>query len=402
MKESKKHKYRIIAVLIAGIAIAAFLKSWKQTNLNGNLLKRSEAGEGSKEIELIARSGREEAEISFSLEEHEYTQEELREQETDFDAQLEKNVLNDNSSFLSITQPLNFVEEISGYPFEMQYHTEPDGLFLRNGEIRQDLSLPVSGTLYIEITCSGYEKTKTVPIMIAEQKEDDFEKRIRSILEDTETETRQSIYMELPDSLEGQKVTYQLKKGKDTYLPLLLLPVAGALFLWGDRFDETEKRKKHKAVLRESYPELAIKISMLIQAGFTPRGAMERIGRQYLNECKEGRRLPNPLYDEIIATLREMGSGISEKDAYENLSNRCSLPEVSRLCSLLIRNLKRGSEGLGNEIRREGHNALLSRKEIFQKRGEIAGTKLLLPMMLYLLIVMVLILYPAFNAFSAF
>ena len=62
MKESKKHKYRIIAVLIAGIAIAAFLKSWKQTNLNGNLLKRSEAGEGSKEIELIARSGREEAE----------------------------------------------------------------------------------------------------------------------------------------------------------------------------------------------------------------------------------------------------------------------------------------------------------------------------------------------------
>ena len=97
-----------------------------------------------------------------------------------------------------------------------------------------------------------------------------------------------------------------------------------------------------------------------------------------------------------------MGSGISEKDAYENLSNRCSLPEVSRLCSLLIRNLKRGSEGLGNEIRREGHNALLSRKEIFQKRGEIAGTKLLIPMMLYLLIVMVLILYPAFNAFSAF
>lgn len=184
------------------------------------------------------------------------------------------------------------------------------------------------------------------------------------------------------------------------WVPALFLPISVILFVTGNKIEERETLKQRKENLKKSFPEFAMKISMLIRAGYSPRGAMEKVAGNYLKKRK-GRVGPeDPLYEEVVMALREMESGTSETEAYEHLEQRCGVFEISRFCGFLIRAVKRGAAGLGEELKEESRKAVSAQKEIVRKKGETAGTRLLFPMMLFLLIVMVMILYPAFESLS--
>ena len=71
-----------------------------------------------------------------------------------------------------------------------------------------------------------------------------------------------------------------------------------------------------------------------------------------------------------------------------------------KFTNLLVQNLKKGSNGILAALRQEAKNAFEERRNMARKLGEEAGTKLLLPMMLMLGIVMVLIIIPAYFSFS--
>jgi len=68
--------------------------------------------------------------------------------------------------------------------------------------------------------------------------------------------------------------------------------------------------------------------------------------------------------------------------------------------TLLASNLRKGQEGLSALLREEASIAMAQRREIIRKKGETAGTKLLFPMLLLLLIVFVVIMVPAFSSFT--
>ncbi|MBR4581436.1 MAG: type II secretion system F family protein [Lachnospiraceae bacterium] len=184
-------------------------------------------------------------------------------------------------------------------------------------------------------------------------------------------------------------------------IPILFFFFGIGLFFFGDRLEERENRKKREEELKESFPEFALKISMLIRAGFTPKGAFEKVGRNYLRKREREKSRREILYEEVVISLREMESGVSQKDAYEHFEMRCNVFEITRFCGLLIRAVKRGNTSLGEELREESRRAVAAKQEQVRKRGETAGTKLLFPMMLFLLIVMIIILYPAFSSLTS-
>ena len=62
-------------------------------------------------------------------------------------------------------------------------------------------------------------------------------------------------------------------------------------------------------------------------------------------------------------------------------------------------NIRKGSRGLTELLREEGKLAYEERKENAKQLGEEAGTKLLLPMIIMLSIVLVIILVPSFLSF---
>ena len=71
------------------------------------------------------------------------------------------------------------------------------------------------------------------------------------------------------------------------------------------------------------------------------------------------------------------------------------------MSTLLGVQLKQGNDQLLQILEKEADSALEEQKNRARKAGEEAGTKLLFPMMLMLLVVMFLILVPAYLDFGS-
>ena len=71
-----------------------------------------------------------------------------------------------------------------------------------------------------------------------------------------------------------------------------------------------------------------------------------------------------------------------------------------KFSSLLAQNLKKGSRELLSMLEIETKEAFEERKNQAKRYGEEAGTKLLIPMIMILLVVMIVIMYPALVNFN--
>lgn len=76
------------------------------------------------------------------------------------------------------------------------------------------------------------------------------------------------------------------------------------------------------------------------------------------------------------------------------------MKEYLKLAALLQQNLKKGSKGLGKMLEEEVEDAFDLRKNLAIQQGEEAGTKLLLPMTIMLLVVMMIVMVPALMSFQ--
>ena len=78
---------------------------------------------------------------------------------------------------------------------------------------------------------------------------------------------------------------------------------------------------------------------------------------------------------------------------------RCGLSVYKTFATLLVQNLRKGNREILDMLERESQEAFENRKRRAKILGEQAGTKLLAPMMLMLVIVFVILLYPAGSSF---
>ena len=69
-----------------------------------------------------------------------------------------------------------------------------------------------------------------------------------------------------------------------------------------------------------------------------------------------------------------------------------------RFSAVLVQNLQKGARGALLLLEQEAVAAFAERKETAKRKGEEAGTKLLLPMIGLLGIVLVIVLFPAFQS----
>ena len=199
--------------------------------------------------------------------------------------------------------------------------------------------------------------------------------------------------MELPQKIAGMDIRWK-KKLDYRGLELILLGfVAAAGMILGQKNDE---KKAKEALLQEKiqdYPLIVSQLSILMGAGMSFRGALEKICNSYLKktEIKEKRAG----YEDIVATYRSMSDGLGEVAAIEALSRRTESKEYRKLCLLLTQNLKKGSKDLLNALEKEEQVAFELRKQSALKQGEVASTKLLIPMTGMLFIVIVILIVPA-------
>ena len=133
---------------------------------------------------------------------------------------------------------------------------------------------------------------------------------------------------------------------------------------------------------------------MLLSTGTTVKHAWEKMVHNYEEQkASIGNQL---VYEEMKTTLYEMQGGIPEAEAYERFGKRCNATTYLKFGAQLSQNLRKGSKGISNLLRMEAIQAFENRKSIAKRKGEEAGTKLLMPMMGMLAIVLIMVMVPAF------
>ena len=146
------------------------------------------------------------------------------------------------------------------------------------------------------------------------------------------------------------------------------------------------------------YPAFVSRLVLYMGSGMSVRAILSKFSEEYKAHVKEGGKR-SFLYEEISKSCHELESGVPEINVYERLGVRCGSQQYARLVTLLAQNLKKGNSEMMTLLREESDKATLERMSYARKLGEEAGTKLLVPMIMMLLIVMVVIMVPAYLSF---
>lgn len=254
-----------------------------------------------------------------------------------------------------------------------------------------------SGSLYVQVpekeTEDTGEETEPEKELSEEQQR---EKELQDMIAQYNQKKNDPEYYYLPDTWNGKHLEWeQPKDTKGNLIAALGLVAALAVVIGKEREKQTVQAKRKEQMLMD-YPGLIMKFTLLVQAGLTARKAFQKIALDY-GKKENGKE--RAAYEEIRTTCYEMDSGISEAEAYRRFGERCGQVKYKTLATLLIQNLQKGSRHLSDLLEKESVEAWEERKRKARVLGEAAATKLLLPMVLMLLVVMAVIMLPAGLSF---
>ena len=186
---------------------------------------------------------------------------------------------------------------------------------------------------------------------------------------------------------------------QDNSLLLLLLTLIGGAASYVLKDKELKKTmEERQQELLSDYPQFVSKLVLYMGAGMTVRNVFNKLAVSYVKKRDNGAG-KRYLYEEILRVNRELATGASESETYERFGARCMTKQYTRLATLLSQNIRKGNGELLALLSEEAKKAFEERMDKAKKTGEEAGTRLLLPMIIMLVIVMAMIMVPAYMAF---
>ncbi len=388
----------LIITIMAAVSLASILYYSKQDHtVISNQLTRPGYGENDidEELNLSVPGEKESESLTVHISSRKYTDKEVQSILKKAEKQLKEQICGDNSSLDEVRYPLNFPETFEDGQVEAEYSVIPSEMIDETGAIigKPDKK---GNAVTIEITfrLQGKEKIAKLgavifpPILSSEEQfQEDLEKELsKADSQDPASET-----IVLPDQAGGRSLFWQYPKGSGLTLILILSLLLPALF-WIRKDEEIrQKAAERKERLDLDYSELLFKLTLLLGAGLTIKGAFVRIFSQ--NQTAD--KALHPVYEEVHFMLREISGGVPEGTAYENFGRRCSLPQYIKLGSLLAQNLRKGSRGLTSLLEKEAFLSLQQHRTAARKMGEKASMKMLFPMILMFVDVIIILMVPA-------
>lgn len=394
-----KHIWKVLVITII-LTLVVFVVEKVSTDSN-SLVTRNTYGEGEKteEYELSIEGEFENQTLQIEVEEREYTYAEVQKLFQTVMDELDTVVLGENESFNRIETDLNLVTSLDDYPVQIQWDLNSYEVMNMEGEIKED-KVTEEGTLVKLRGTITYGDEQTIYVrnmMVYAKVREGLDKLIYDIQQEIkarEEETREEVSFSLPEEVDGKTLTWSQKKEEHWYYILLIGIVCSVYLVYREREKVKQKEKQRRRELLREYPGMISKFTMLLGTGTTVKNAWEKIVQNYeLQREQLGRQA---VYEEMLLTYREMQGGVPEAEAYEKFGKRCGITLYVKFGAMLAQNLRKGSKGISDILRMEAIQSFENRKSTAKRLGEEAGTKLLMPMMGMLLVVLVMVMVPAF------
>ena len=304
--------------------------------------------------------------------------------------------LGDNPGTDHVSGKVNLCEKLQDGLFTVEWSFVPDqcidtqGNLLEENFLDGDVIMATATIRYQE-----YEVCYEFPFQVFRQpltEEQSFEEAVSDYMQ------RQDLtkgVLVLPSELAGQKISWKSQKEPRILMFLLLGLVASSAILYGEYAKKRKLKEQARQEMTRDYPEIVSQLSLFLSAGMSLTQAFGRILSGYEQKKKGSYGGKRAGYEQIGRMVHEMEDGVPKLQAIERMGERCGLSQYRRLATILSQNMKKGSAGIGAILEKEAAQAFTDRKNMAQKAGEEAGTKLLFPMMLMLVVVMVVLIVPA-------
>ncbi len=399
IKEIRSLLYLSVAIGFLLLVVGIYSHQQKEEVYS---LKRKEAGGGSYTEEMLVEeeAGRKE-QISVEVQEKRLSDEEIKSLFEKTGEELEKQILGDNDSADRIEYALSLPSEAADGLIELEWSFDNYQVLNPDGSIREENTreegTPVEIRAKMTYREQEAERVFTVmvypPLLTAEET---FAKGIKEALASAEEESSQEEERRLPATTEIGSLRWY----RDEQYLLVKIALVGGLCIFFVLYEERQKLKRQleerNRQLKMDYSQIVNQIAILTGAGMPIFRAWERVVKDY--ERKKGDE--RYAYEEMCLTYSKIKEGEGEISAYEKFGENCGLREYRRLALLLNRNIRQGAGGMGALLEREAVESFEERKAQARARGEEAGTRLLLPMMIYLMLVVLIVVLPGFISFT--
>lgn len=227
-------------------------------------------------------------------------------------------------------------------------------------------------------------------------------RQLQEKVEEADKKTKTKDYIVLPEQVNGKKVIWAYGVQTRAY-GILVMGIGFAVFvIISSSQKEKEEKKKEFREMKLDYPQIINKFNLYIKSGMTIRKAWFKIAGEYEKDQKEKEQISakacgrKKAYEEMVNVMYKISGGASEGECYEEYGIRCNLSEYRKFGMMLSQNLRKGTRGLTELLEREAEDAFEQRKNLAKKAGEEAGTKLMIPLFLMLIIVFAIVIVPAF------
>lgn len=385
--------------LAAGLAMCAHL----QPSVKENRIVRSDYGGGARNIPVeVLADGEKRYTFYLNVQERKYSEEQLRELYESAKQKLEQAILGENDSLEHVETDLILVEKLPEYPFRIEWESGNYNVIDAEGKIRET-AISETGEQVALNAIFTYEDFRAEYLFYIQvypkslTEEERKEQKLFEAVVKAEEESREEETFLLPSESEGEKLLWRGRQNP-MWQFVFLGAVCTAFLIYFLKDEDLKKEiKKREVQMIMTYPEMVSKLSIYLGAGMTLKSAWEKICTDY--ERGKDEKGSNAVYNEMNIACQEIKSGMPEERAYEQFGRRCGLQLYSKFSTLLTQNLRKGSTKLVPLLKEESRMAFEERKNAARKAGEEAGTKLLLPMIMMLCVVMVMILLPAFMSF---
>ena len=412
-----KNHVRILLLLLVFNVISISLTFTKEKP--EIVIEKNGYGEEGQQIDFLLKKEENTETVTVEVRSRQLTKEETSKRMTEAFTYLDTHLKGENTAFSQITKNLDFSLDDAKYPFDVEFQSGNYALIDGDGNIqnkKEELTAlgytneqqiqGIATTLKVCLRYGEIMKEKTYELTVFPKEEGLLEKQFAKVKEQIEKREETALYEEqlvLPTMIEDVQITRaDISEVTPVHVLFIGFLVVGLLLL-RERENKHLEEQKRQELLKRSYPWFVNEMVLLFGAGMQ----VKNIFATLIGEYEEGQRrnvrqedYRGVLIFELKKAYHSLELGMSEEQVYYHLGRRLKLPCYIKLMTLLEQNVKRGTKGLTDIFEQEEMNALEERKNLAKKYGEEAGTKLLGPMILLLLIIMLIVMIPAFLSFA--
>ena len=412
LTEYYKSEIRLLRILLFTgvlVVIICFIKDMRSIEIPEGLIIRNTYGAGKKTVTLnvLRETDGNISPVTFDIDAIKYDDKTVGELSARLNEIIGDYILYNNESKDYVTKDLLFKKNIEDYPFELSYETSNPVIISNDGKINYEklseqdpMNEGVLVRILITAKYDDFEDNYELFVNIFNPEKSFEEKYEDALMEEIKTGnevTKTKEYIKLPDEIKGIKVKFTNKNPHNALIIAFIFTISFPIVHMAVRSEVKKKLDARNRQMLTDYPKLLNKFALYFNAGMPVKAIWIKICEEYIAEVKDSGNV-RYVFEEMVISNNRMKEGVSELEAYEDFSKRCGLNVYRNFVNQIEQAVLKGKTDMGEILKVEAMNAFNTRKTNARKLSEEASTKLLIPMFLMLIVVIVMVIFPAFYS----